>query len=313
MSSKYSIKSIKKIISDPRTAFSIPQLLVEDIKRLPLRINRHWYQYKYNNKGDKFVDSDWDNLIILDAARFDILNEINESDVDSRYSPGSCSINFMESEFIGRQLHDTVYITANPHVHDIPDSVFFKVINLLENDWDPKLKTVRPQSVVKAAISANKKYPNKRLIIHFMQPHFPFIGKNGEKIHGGIGKSIEEDDTPHPWFEQMWGKKNDRDTLLKAYRENHEIVLPYAKSLTNELNGKSIITADHANLIGERGFPIPIRMYGHPRQFPHPNLLKVPWIEVENERRKIISEPPIKKESMDNNIVQDRLEALGYA
>ena len=89
--------------------------------------------------------------------------------------------------------------------------------------------------------------------------------------------------------------------------------MPFAKGLVNSLDGKSVITADHANLIGERGFPIPVRMYGHPRNFSHPSLIKVPWIEFDNERRNIAEEDPVARNEMDDRMVQDRLEALGYA
>lgn len=48
------------------------------------------------------------------------------------------------------------------------------------------------------------------------------------------------------------------------------------QKVAEDESGQSIITADQANLIGERGFPIPIKYYGHPADFPHPSLLRVP-------------------------------------
>jgi len=40
--------------------------------------------------------------------------------------------------------------------------------------------------------------------------------------------------------------------------------------------GKSVITSDHMNLLGERLFPVPTKGYVHPIGLHKPELLKVP-------------------------------------
>lgn len=82
--------------------------------------------------------------------------------------------------------------------------------------------------------------------------------------------------------------------------------------LIDEVSGKTVMTADHANLIGERGFPIPIQMYGHPENFAHPHLLTVPWIEVSGDRRNISKDDPLVTESIDESVIEKRLSSLGY-
>ena len=311
---KYTFDSVLKLVRDPSLLPKAWRLFREDLSQWALNIDRKWYQWRYGNLGEEFVKAPWDNLIILDAAQPQFLDPYADwGRFSTRYSPGSFSREFMEEEFNGRQLHDTVYVTANPHVHDVEDGVFHEIVNLLESDWNTELKTVHPADVVSAAIRAFEKYPDKRLIIHFMQPHFPFLGPTGNEIQGGLAKRIGAGDDHHPWYEQMEGPKSDHDTLIQAYRENHELVAEHVKDLLSELDGQSVITADHTNLVGERGFPIPIRLYGHPMYFPHPKLLEVPWITVEGERRAVTEEPPKSRGEMDESTVEDRLSALGYA
>jgi len=108
--------------------------------------------------------------------------------------------------------------------------------------------------------------------------------------------------------------------VWEAYNENLDIVLTEIEALLDELDGKSVITADHGNLVGERLGPVPTRRkYGHPYGVHTEELVKVPWFILEGEtrreiRREIRSEPAI--ESDDENIseteLEDQLEALGY-
>ena len=50
--------------------------------------------YYKRNDGTHIMDEDWDNLIILDACRYDLFEEVNTIDgtLESRISLGSASI-----------------------------------------------------------------------------------------------------------------------------------------------------------------------------------------------------------------------------
>ncbi|WP_156184201.1 hypothetical protein [Halostagnicola sp. A56] len=303
------------LIQNPSRISEAAGLLVEDIRNAPLLINKKYYQRKHSFPETDFLQEDWDNLILLDACRYDIFREeasFEDTEIESRRSPASASLGFMNHHYIGKEHHDTVYVTSNPHVESIPSGTFHHIVNLLGSDWDEDSETVLPSVVVDKAIETAERFPNKRLIIHFMQPHFPFIGETGEKISSGFGQTLSERESPHPWKEQMLNSRYNRETLIQAYRENHRLVVPHVRNLLQSIDGKSVITSDHANLIGEKGYPIPIQMYGHPTRFPHPNLLTVPWVEIEGNRRTIQSEPPIQYEQLDEGTVQSRLESLGY-
>jgi hypothetical protein len=81
------------------------------------------------------------------------------------------------------------------------------------------------------------------------------------------------------------------------------------------LDGKTVVTADHGNMVGERAFPLPIREWGHPRGLYTDELVDVPWLVHENEpRREIrIGESKNQSETVDQDVVADRLKQLGYA
>lgn len=74
-----------------------------------------------------------------------------------------------------------MYVSANGYVPELgldQDGTFHAVINVL-NQWDDDLETVRPEAVTNAARKAHRDYPDKRIIVHYMQPHIPFITEAG--------------------------------------------------------------------------------------------------------------------------------------
>ena len=287
------------------------------------KFNTWCLQWRYSNLGEPFINEDWDILVLLDGCRPEYLFECDlpDGDQSTRYSTGGESWEFMQANFVGRELHDTVYVTANPHAYKIPDGTFHFTRNLLETDWDVDLGTVPPASVTEAAIDAVVEFPQKRLIVHYMQPHYPFIGEIGKSIDESAITPGEPGENayggPDLWKRlQSRGQEVNKHDVLDAYRENHEIVAAEFPRLLTELSGKVVITADHANLIGDRAWPIPVRIYGHPSNTPHPNLRRVPWLEITNGPRPSIKvDEPIannQERDIDDDTVKKQLQALGY-
>jgi len=278
--------------------------------------------------GTDVMNEDWDNLIILDACRHDIFKQENtlSGQLESRISRGSTSKTFLNKNFVGRELHDTVYVSANPYIPLIGENVFHALLTLLD-EWDSDHQTVLPECVVKRAIQAHKNYPNKRLIIHFMQPHQPYIGKKGQKIRKKMKKHVDvigweadksQDGNNLEGIKQIRAPTIDglditTDDVFEAYRENLNIVLKHTESLLKSLDGKSVITADHGELIGDRIIPFSQRLYGHPGALKSPSLRVVPWFipEFEN-RRETFAEEPYVCEKIDKSGLESKLRALGY-
>jgi hypothetical protein len=258
------------------------------------------------------MEHDWDNLLILDACRYDLFEEVfpHEGELDSVISRGSDTPEFLESNFVGRSFHDTVYVSANPQTERIGiGECFHAYVRLWESDWDEDSHTVLPEVVADRALEAAEQYPDKRLIVHFVQPHYPFLGETGQNIaHRTIsGGGIIEDDRGH---ESVWRRLEageiEEDTVRNAYRENLEIAIPAVQRLAESLAGKTVITSDHGNAFGRFG------IYGHPGRCYLECLTRVPWLELDAETRKEVTSEPPQDRVEPGSDVTERLEDLGY-
>jgi hypothetical protein len=265
------------------------------------------------------MDRDWDTLVLLDGCRYDMFEELHpfKGRLERVSSRASESLTFMRENFFGRTLHDTVYVTANPYATELPDGTFHDVITLATSEWDEDLRTVPPEAVAEAAVEAYERYPNKRLVAHFMQPHYPFIGETGDEIsHHGIRDETQEiAGTGHVWKRLRYGLE-DVDRVRAAYYENLELVFPSVERIHREVPGKTVVSADHGNLLGERLRPVPVRGYGHPPDLLVPELVEVPWLELEGGvRRETTAAPPVEREraGSSDEVVRQRLRDLGYA
>lgn len=275
-------------------------------------------QFRSRN-GTPIVEKDWDTLLILDACRFDTF--VTENDfsgtLSKEISRGSTSIEFLTENFGSGTFHDIVYVSANPFTSQLAEGTFHDIIPVYDQ-WDDDLQTVPPDAVTAAVREAHEKYPDKRIIGHYMQPHYPFIGPKGQRIdHRGYSPDLDSEltETGSIWRQLQFGTLNaTRKEVLAAYRENLRIVLESIEPLLDEITGKVVLTADHGNLIGERMWPIPVRVYGHPGGSHAPGLIEVPWFEIPfSSRRTTTTAPPVQAEQQQNEgDIEDRLRALGY-
>jgi len=195
-------------------------------------------------------------------------------------------------------------------MHDVSKR-FYDSSHLWEDYWDTELHTVTPDVVTDQAVEFHDEHPDKRLIVHYVQPHFPFIGETGREItHAGFAETPGElrDTEPKPIFEQLEDREISKERVWKAYEETLELALPEVKRLLDHIEGKSVVTADHGNAFGEWGF------YGHPGGLYLDCLVKVPWLVVDNSPRKEITDGKIEhdKRDSDSELVKDRLHDLGY-
>jgi len=255
---------------------------------------RLYFKYVVGNKGIYVLNEQWDNLILLDALRYDMFKQVNNLPgvLEYRISRGSCTNEFLKENFKGRRSEDVVYITANPLVDYHAGNCFHKIVSVWKSGWDEEYDTVLPETMVKYSVKAVNEYPDKRLIIHFVQPHYPFLGENARKEigeHAGMGMARQEalgDDHAQHKHETVWDlfRKNkiDKGRLWSAYRENLELTLPHVKDLLEELPGKTVVSTDHANLFGERIPPLFTKEYGHPCGIYAKNLVRIPWFIVKD-------------------------------
>ena len=280
--------------------------------------------YSPNELPISVMKEDWDTLVILDACRYDLFEKANilPGELSYRISPASATPEFLAHNFENEKYDDTVYVTANPmYVAEGFENSFHRTVDVWQDSWDHDEHTVRPEDMKEATIAAHEEYPNKRIISHFNQPHYPFIGEKGKQIgqHAGsehtyrkaTGQKAERE---HPtiWTLLEQGKVS-RHLAWEAYQENLELALPHVEEILKKLNGKSVVTSDHGNLFGERPFRFAGPVYGHPVGFRCKHLCKVPWLEHESgERRRIQSQSSKDVSGIDSSAISERLSDLGY-
>jgi len=65
-------------------------------------------------------------------------------------------------------------------------------------------------------------------------------------------------------------------------------------------------------MLGERQSPIPVKGFGHEYGLHVPELIEVPWLEVSGNSRMAVADPPVSTEQISGEVMEERLEALGY-
>lgn len=278
--------------------------------RAGVELNRYFHTQMDGNEGAQNIfDDDWDNLIILDACRYDAFAARSSlpGTLEQRRSLGATTSEFVRENFDGQTLHDTVYVSANVwylKLFEELDSELHKFIDLQKSHHDETLGTVHPEAVTEEARKVASEYPNKRLIIHYLQPHQPYIGTTGRE-HFEVSPGLRE----------TLNRSNVSDGMLrKAYQENLDLVLDSVADLLPALEGRTVVTADHGEMLGERGRPVPVRTYGHFGGLYHDELVNVPWLVIDDDHRKeIVAEPPsMELDDADSEAVDKRLRELGY-
>jgi hypothetical protein len=252
---------------------------------------------------------------------FETVNHLDGT-LSTKYSKGSATMEWLHANFDGRDLRDTVYVTANPQLErnrENWDVNLHETINVwLEDGWDEETGTVLADTVTEVVVDAFERFPNKRFVVHYMQPHYPFVrsGTAFDKDHLDTIEGSEES----PTGENVWGQKFrgdlgiSRKELWSMYISNLEYALEHVNELLNAVSGKTVVTSDHGNYVGERASPIPIQEYGHPRGLYDDPVVRVPWLENTcGSRRKIVKETKEKTpENINSETVTDRLQDLGY-
>ncbi|ADT85094.1 hypothetical protein [Thermococcus barophilus] len=252
------------------------------------------------NNGDSIFEDDWRNLIILDDCRYDIfkseyIKRRLPGRLEYKISKGSWTGEFLLKNFTDKKYDDIIYITANPFVDKYLKGKFYKVISVWKNGWNERYNTVPPNKVYEQTIKTLKKYPNKRFVVHFLQPHHPYFSlqnfednamniiKNSvEKNHSMSLSGFPKEPLHSIYLSEIYAYFS-LSKLIRAYIENLRIVLPYVELLLHYLPGRTIITSDHGEIFGKPVTKLlPIKVYGHGIGR-IPDLVKVPWLIFEEE------------------------------
>ncbi len=233
--------------------------------------------------GTNVLEKEWKTLIILDGCRYDLFTTWLGKECDYIISVASSTPEWIKKTFYGKNCSNIIYVSANPFVSNfilrklLGKNPFFRLEEVWRYGWDEKLKTVPPYKVTKAALSMIKQYPGKRIIIHYLQPHEPFIGKK-KLIRKGVSREvIYGKKVGSIWNDLEYGKLT-KEEVWEAYYYNLDLVMKEVKRLIQKvekmIEGKIILTSDHGNHFGEAN------IYGHPPHLRTEELVKVPWLVI---------------------------------
>lgn len=274
--------------------------------------------------GTNVFARDWDLLVVLDACRVNAMRAAADDypflgEVESVWSVGSTSIEWLALTFREQYraaIEQTAYVTGNgqfdrvfrerrtpPHIAAAPFGPSFERYGVVEPEafahldpvyeyaFDDDLGVVPPRPMTDRAIATDREHGPDRMIVHYLQPHAPYIGV---------------EDPPENALAALSHGDLDRETV----RELHEATLRYvledvALLLENVDAERVAITADHGEGFGEWTF------YSHNIGCPHPAVRKVPWVETTATDERT-HEPSHEQPGRVDADTADQLKRLGY-
>lgn len=267
-------------------------------------------------RGTNVYNKDWDVLILLDCARVDMMQEVCDEypflkKIDSHRTTGTNSARWMNSTFTSEykdKMANSVYITGNmASEENLSNDQFHHLEEVWRDGYDEEFAFMPAREITDRAIYYGRKSNYDRMIVHYMQPHLPFILFSKED-----NESIQIEDTQCGgmtvgglYKEENWT----RQQLWDSHIENLQYVLNYINILLSNLDAdKVVISADHGQAFGENG------VWGHPPAQPIDAIQFVPWcITSSSDSGKYKPDYSPSDSIIDEKVtVDEKLKALGY-
>ncbi|MFC7187962.1 hypothetical protein [Halorubrum yunnanense] len=273
--------------------------------------------------GTNLFSREWDALVVLDACRVDALQTVAPEydflqEVGSVRSVGSHSYEWMVKTFTerhGAEIGRTAYVSANPFTAreffedsvppkdrtvpfgpreygTVPRDAIGYVDEIRRYGVDDEYGFILPSRVTDRAIRAGREERTDRLLVHYMQPHDPFL------VDGAVEEHI---------YGRLRAGELSRSQAWEWYLDALRMVLDEVAVLLDNLDAdRVVITADHGEAFGEFGF------YGHMPGFPHPAVRRVPWAETTatDTGERDVDEERTPDDSFSD--LEEHLEDLGY-
>ena len=262
--------------------------------------------------GTPIWEDPWDVMVVLDGCRYDTMKAVAGefdwcNDVSAEYSVGSESGDWMETTFSTEKyqsdLSSTAYVTANGKTDQhINSDNLYKLDEVWRYAFDFDWGTVPAKSVTDRAIDVARSDSPDRLLVHYMQPHFPVVPPASD------GESVPDCLLDSNWEHIRQDPTVTSDVLSRFAVKNLRYVMNSVERLLQNIDAERVvITADHGNLFGE--FEA-LGLWGHPPNLPVPLLKRVPWVVTDAENT--ANEDPELEPSLETGDLEEKLSALGY-
>jgi hypothetical protein len=272
-----------------------------------------WYKYsQYSYPTTSIWDEDWDLLIVLDACRpewmksvkhnFKFINEIN-----TIHSVGSHSQEWISNTFnekYSSELEDTIYITGNHYADDLRDSELKKFETAHDyGSWAYDSASPPANVVTDLAVRTARNHPWERCIVHYMQPHKPFMIRTGDRDKISVKEWSLAYEPYHKYFKGDISKEE----LINGFISNLEYVLEEVEILLENIDASTaVLTSDHAQSLGENG------LWDHTVGVKHPSMRRVPWVETTATDKNTLDPREYDAANYDEDTIKENLRDLGY-
>lgn len=231
-----------------------------------------------------FIQQDKFAIVVLDSCRFDYFQEEVDDFLDGELRPvftsATATMNYIQTVWDGEQ-YDLTYVTglSAPTDHAFerkdekyrPSEHFSDFVHVWQTCENKELGAVPPEEMTKAALQQS----DDKMIIHYVQPHAPYVGKYRlrEKDDTTWGESLQDIYEKIGRYDADEKVISDQE-LKKAYRSNLRRALASVQELVTRLDRPIVVTADHGEMLGEEG------RYIHGGN-PSKQLCRLPWYEVD--------------------------------
>lgn len=315
------LRKMRKAVSDPS---AVRQFLADRRRyhRATLRAKiaafRHRDLPRHKSMIHDFIDQDEFLLVVLDACRYDYLADVHGEYIDGEiqrvFTPHGATPYYVSGTWT--EQYDLTYVAGGPPISDEsfvgranisyrPSDHIDTIVDAWRQGYEKELGVMPPEAVTHAALE----HDDDRMVVHYFQPHAPYIGD--ERLRMDADQSDREQNIIET-YERIKNGDIRPQRLREVYRSNLERVLPAVQDLIRRVDRPVVITADHGELLGEKG------------QFFHghdcarvPSLCVVPWLEVANSEVGVTDEPLpndyVRKTDSTERSVEDQLRDLGYA
>jgi hypothetical protein len=257
---------------------------------------------------NKLSEIDWDILVVLDACRADVLEQVVDWPTTTAVSPAGCT-----AEWLGKVAASGVFegahvVSGNPQYERVDVNLGCKTVEpYWEEEWDKSLQTVLPEPVLDRATEVFDT-GDSPVVAHLEQPHWPYIAKLGgswELAYPETGPWTPDGTSEEVVSFQVAMQRGyiDRKQAYSAYRAS---VASVWSTLVRYIqrwytaSGTVVVTADHGETFGRLR---DLKLYEHPCFCHVSPLATVPFVEFR----------PRMTSAGQTDSVQERLQALGYA
>lgn len=272
------------------------------------------------DRGTSHWEKEWDVLVICDACRVDLLEEVcdsgqfewlpNSDGVDSLLSVGSTSDEWMQGMFDEAHIDEmrrTAYVSGNLFAQNYPTEEF-AAYTQTHPEQVGDIHTFDPKKLTERAVDIWRRRQElgvEKMIVHYFQPHTPFRSRPE-----WFDKDHENRTDWGEGFTRLRDGKIDRTEFRDAYLDNVVWAMEEVEMLKENCEADIGISADHGNGLGEWG------VYGHPYGIPIDAVRRVPWIKVDGTDERTIdpdlSDDYLEQNTRDKEAVQEHLASLGY-